>query len=169
MTDPKYIDDIDVMNQMRSDKRKGDKSGANKHRKVIRKKNVDRLRSDKRKGDRSSPNKHCKKRVRLVKKELHEDVDEPKVVKMRKKRVETKPRKTKYSGLTAEEKKIAYRSSKEKRKEMYARHIDKHREERKSYYHANKERILEQQRQKRREKAIAAGRNGTQIGRPRKY
>lgn len=36
MTNPKYMNDDSVRNQMRSDKRKGDKRGVNKHRKVIK-------------------------------------------------------------------------------------------------------------------------------------
>ena len=95
-----------------------------------------RIRSDKRKGDKSVLNKHWKTTAQFVKKKknmekIKEIEPEPRVIKERKKWVEAKPRKTKYSHLTAEEKKIAYRLSKEKRKELYARNLEKHREERK--------------------------------------
>lgn len=166
------MDDIDVRNRMRADKRKGVKKDLSKYRKNVQ--SSIRYTFDKRKDGVNGPNKYRKLAKCVVKGKSKQEtlvVVEEKVIKTRKKRVETKPRKTKYSHFTTEEKKIAYRSSKEKRKEMYAKHIEKHREERKNYYYANKEKILEQQRQRRREKAIAEGRGGDtpQIGRPRKY
>ena len=67
MTHYKYMDDMDVRNQMRADKRKGPKKNLSKYRKPV--KNMNRMRADKRKGGGCTSNKHRKRVVRFVKKE----------------------------------------------------------------------------------------------------
>ena len=121
-----------------------------------------RERADKRKGDGSTPNKYRK----IVKKKEYD-------VKVRKERKkDTKPRKTKYSHLTDEERQEVYRQKINMcNLENYKKNIDRERERRKQYYYANKEKILAKQKLRRAKEALAGANidENKQIGRPRKY
>jgi hypothetical protein len=165
------MDDIDVRNRMRADKRKGVKKGLSKRRNHTR--NVIRYNVDKRKGEYVGPNTHRENVIRLVKKERNEVVVEPpKVVKARKKRVETRPRKTKYFGLTAEEKEAKYRERyKNRPNTTYINNTKECRKKQLEYYYENHEKIAARRKEKRQRDKEVREQAGIKpkIGRPRKY